>query len=200
MIRAVLFDIGGVLEITPGTGWVGRWDARLGISLDRIFDGVDALGLDGRIGSCSEAEWLVGFRQVSGLDAPTVDAILRDMWAEYLGTLDRPLFDFFAGLRPAVKTGIISNSFVGAREREQAAYHFETVTDDIVYSHEVGFSKPDPRIYQLACRRLDIQPAEAVFVDDHEEMLLPARVLGMQGILHSGDTPATIAAIQSFLK
>ncbi len=28
-IRAVVFDIGGVLEITPRTGWVEKWEARL---------------------------------------------------------------------------------------------------------------------------------------------------------------------------
>lgn len=26
-IRAVVFDIGGVLEITPRTGWVEKWEA-----------------------------------------------------------------------------------------------------------------------------------------------------------------------------
>src|SRR5437868_2334652 len=28
-IRAVVFDIGGVLENTPRTGWAGRWEAQL---------------------------------------------------------------------------------------------------------------------------------------------------------------------------
>ncbi len=28
-IRAVVFDIGGVLEITPRTGWVEKWEARV---------------------------------------------------------------------------------------------------------------------------------------------------------------------------
>ncbi len=28
-IRAVVFDIGGVLEITPDTGWQVKWEERL---------------------------------------------------------------------------------------------------------------------------------------------------------------------------
>jgi hypothetical protein len=28
-IRAIVFDIGGVLEIMPRTGWVEKWEARL---------------------------------------------------------------------------------------------------------------------------------------------------------------------------
>jgi putative hydrolase of the HAD superfamily len=45
----------------------------------------------------------------------------------------------------------LSNSFVGAREREQAAYGFEDLVDEIVHTHEVGMSKPDPQIYALVC-------------------------------------------------
>lgn len=38
--------------------------------------------------------------------------------------------------------------------------------DVFVASHEAGMLKPDRRIYELACRRLGVRPAEAVFVGD----------------------------------
>jgi HAD superfamily hydrolase (TIGR01509 family) len=38
--------------------------------------------------------------------------------------------------------------------------------DDFVASYQVGLSKPDRRIYELACHRLDVRLAEAVFVGD----------------------------------
>ncbi len=47
-------------------------------------------------------------------------------------------------IRAEHRTGILSDSFAGAREREQAACGFEGLVDEIVYSHEVGMSKPDP--------------------------------------------------------
>ena len=46
----------------------------------------------------------------------------------------------------------------------------------------VGLRKPDPRIYQLACRELDVEPAEAVFLDDIGSNLKTARALGMTTI------------------
>ncbi|HEY1519004.1 MAG TPA: hypothetical protein VGF91_21415 [Solirubrobacteraceae bacterium] len=70
---------------------------------------------------------------------------MDDIWAEYLGTLNQHIADYFASLRPAYRTSILSNSLVGAREREQAAYGFEDMCDVVVYSHEIGLSKPDPR-------------------------------------------------------
>ena len=40
------------------------------------------------------------------------------------------------------------------------------MTDDIVYSHEVGLRKPDPAIYALAAARLGVAPYEVLFLDD----------------------------------
>src|SRR4029077_3850784 len=38
--------------------------------------------------------------------------------------------------------------------------------DDVVLSCAVGLSKPDPRIYELACERLRVDPDECLFVGD----------------------------------
>ena len=42
--------------------------------------------------------------------------------------------------------------------------------------------KPDPRIYHIACERLGVQPAEAIFLDDLGVNLKAARALGMATI------------------
>ncbi len=42
--------------------------------------------------------------------------------------------------------------------------------------------KPDPRIYQLVCDRLEVGPEEAVFLDDIGRNLKAARALGMTTI------------------
>jgi HAD superfamily hydrolase (TIGR01509 family) len=38
--------------------------------------------------------------------------------------------------------------------------------DELILSHEVGILKPDPAIYDLACRRLGVSPAQTMFVAD----------------------------------
>jgi putative hydrolase of the HAD superfamily len=115
---------------------------------------------------------------------------MDDMWREYLGTLDEPVAAYFASLRPRYRTGILSNSFAGARELEQAAYGFETMCDVVVYSHEEGVGKPDPRSYGIVCERLGVAPECAVFVDDVPANIDGARALGMQGILFTGAAQA----------
>lgn len=52
----------------------------------------------------------------------------------------------------------------------------------VLLSGEVKMLKPDPRIYQTLFQRYEIDPARAVYVDDHRINVEAARRLGMHGI------------------
>jgi putative hydrolase of the HAD superfamily len=55
--------------------------------------------------------------------------------------------------------------------------------DATVFSCDVGVSKPDPRIYEIACERLDVEPADCLFVGDGANDELPgAERAGMTAI------------------
>lgn len=54
--------------------------------------------------------------------------------------------------------------------------------DSIVESSKAGIRKPNPRIYEIACEKLEISPHEAIFLDDLGINLKPARALGMTTI------------------
>lgn len=198
-IRAIAFDMGGVLEMTAPTGWIEKWEQRLNLNLGAVMDKLDRMGLDGSLGPCSELEWREGLQKVTGIDASQTDEFMADLWQEYLGTLNVQLVDYFKSLRPKYRTAIISNSFVGAREREEAAYRFSEICDFIIYSHEVGLRKPDPHIFTLACERLGLQPSEVIFVDDHEEVMVSARELGMHCIEFK-DNEQVIAEINACIE
>jgi len=68
---------------------------------------------------------------------------------------------------------------------------------DYVVSGLVGCSKPDPAIYQLACRTGGFEPAEAVFIDDIDANVEGARAIGMAAILHrsAAQTAAELRAL-----
>ncbi len=50
MIRAVVFDIGGVLEITPDLGVDRRWEARLGLPAGEMGRRMGDVWMDGGLG------------------------------------------------------------------------------------------------------------------------------------------------------
>jgi HAD superfamily hydrolase (TIGR01509 family) len=70
--------------------------------------------------------------------------------------------------------------------------------DEIVYSHEAGMSKPDPRIYALACARLDVSPQEMVFLDDSDVCVAGAREAGLHAICYR-DNEQAIGEIEALL-
>jgi HAD superfamily hydrolase (TIGR01509 family) len=123
---------------------------------------------------------------------------MDDMWDWYCGELDTELMSFAAGLRPTYATAILSNSGPGAREQEESRYGFSNVFDPIVYSHEVGIEKPDPAIYALTCDLLQVEPREAVFLDDTQMSVDGANEYGMTAILHK-NTSESIRTITALL-
>jgi putative hydrolase of the HAD superfamily len=54
--------------------------------------------------------------------------------------------------------------------------------DVVIESAVVGLRKPDPRIYELVLRELDVEAVASVFLDDLGINLKPARALGMTTI------------------
>jgi putative hydrolase of the HAD superfamily len=55
--------------------------------------------------------------------------------------------------------------------------------DAALFSCEVGISKPDPRIYELCCRRLDVEASDCLFVGDGANDELPgAERVGMTSV------------------
>jgi epoxide hydrolase-like predicted phosphatase len=198
-IRAVVFDIGGVLEFTPRTGWVETWEAQLNLGPGSLKSRLKEVWQDGSIGNISEADVETRIGAILGLGPAQVQALMADVWEEYLGTQNVELTTYFAHLRPTYKTAILSNSFVGAREKEHARYQFGDLCDLIIYSHEVGLQKPERRIFELTCERLGVAPHEVVFLDDVEPSVVAARELGMQAILFQ-NTAQAIADIDSCLQ
>ncbi|HKF37774.1 MAG TPA: HAD-IA family hydrolase, partial [Ktedonobacteraceae bacterium] len=151
------------------------------------------------LGTIAEEEVEKRIGEIMGMDQGQVAALMADLWEEYLGELNVELAAYFASLRPRYQTAILSNSFAGARDKEQERYHFAELCDLLIYSHEEGIAKPERRIFELTCERLGVQPAEVVFLDNVEANIAAARAFGMQAILFR-ETEEAIGAIQACLQ
>ena len=194
--RTVIFDIGGVLEITPATGWGAKWEDRLGLAAGEINRRCAGLWAAGGVGEITEAEVRAQVAANLGLGRRQLDAFMADLWHEYLGTLNVELVTYVRSLRGRCRLGILSNSFVGAREREK---DLVDLVDEAVYSHEIGVNKPDPRAFDIACARLRSRPGDCLFIDDHPPNIEAAQAFGMRAVLFTGNTE-TMAATEDFLR
>jgi epoxide hydrolase-like predicted phosphatase len=181
MIRAVLFDLGGVLLRTEFEAPRQYLAERLGLEFEellrQVFDSPSA-----RRASLGEitaaAHWAELARR---WHRPAEEAAFLSEQFFAGDVLDRELVDFIRSLRPQFKTGLISNAWDDLRQYLRQM-RLEDAFDVIVISAEVGLVKPDARIYQLALERLQVQPYEAIFVDDSPPNVQAARELGMWAI------------------
>jgi FMN phosphatase YigB (HAD superfamily) len=203
-IRAVVFDVGGVLERVDDETWptrrIERWEWRAGVPTGHVAEQLAKHEpMDGVVtGAISEAEVRRMYTEALGLDDGQAAEMMAEMWNGYCGELDEELAEFCAGLRPHYRTGILSNSADGARREEQRRYGFEQLVDVIVYSHEVGLAKPDPAIYRLTEQRLGVRSEEIVFVDNHEPHVLAAQECGWRGVVHR-ERSNTIREVRALL-
>jgi epoxide hydrolase-like predicted phosphatase len=193
---ALLVDFGGVLTTSV---WVafGEFCEGAGLEQDTVLklfrEEPEALALLRGLetGELEEAEFEPRFAELLGV-------------ADDEGLIER----LFAGLGPdeamieavrkaragGVATGLISNSWgLGIYQRAPV-----DLFDAAVISGEVGLHKPQPEIYELACERLEVRPADSVFVDDLRENVAGAEAVGMTGVLHRR-TAETVDRLEELL-
>ena len=191
-VRAVVFDIGGVLEVPSDRDLDGHWEQRLVLARGEFFQRLrrSGLGKDANQGRVSEAEFAQALGRLYGLDQPTTAELLVDLWDWYVGELNTELADYFQRLRPRYRTAILSNAAAGGHREEERRYGFAAMADVLVYSYEVGIEKPDRRIYEITCQRLGVHPGEMVFLDDLEANVGAARQVGMRAVLFQSTAQA----------
>ncbi len=198
MIRAVIFDFGGVLVRTIHNNGREKWEQALHLSpgdLSReVFD--SQTSIRATLGEAPEqAIWDAIARNHHLTPGQSLE-LRKDFWSG--DRLDSDLVDYLAGLRGHVKTAILSNAWSDARLSFTNSYHLDQAVDLIVISAEEHLAKPDPKIYQLILDRLHVFPEETVFVDDFVENIKAAGQLGMHAILFT-NTRDVIARINTLL-
>jgi putative hydrolase of the HAD superfamily len=87
--------------------------------------------------------------------------------------------------------------------REWEPYRAELMPDlrlfeTVIRSHEHGVRKPDPAIFRVAERSLDVRPADCVLVDDSERNCRGAVAAGWRAIHHRA-TADTVAELDLLL-
>ena len=197
-IRAVIFDFGGVIVRTEDQSPRLKWAERLGVTPEvlsaTVFDS-DA-STEATIGRVpAEAIW-AHVAATLNLDAATLAQLRSEFFAG--DRRDDALVAFLRGLRPAYKTGILSNAWSDGRQIIAGKFALGDAADDLVISAEVGVAKPDPRIYDLATTRLDVRPEETIFVDDFVRNIDGARKFGMQAV-HFRNREQAIADVRALL-
>jgi len=178
MIKAVLFDFGGVLSQAGKKGFILKTVAEL---LGRPEDQVDI----------GDLHYMM--RRGKGTDEQFFGEINRRYNAHLTKELflanthdctvpSQDVYELAARLRAhGIKTGILSNVF-GMSAQDLRERGFYDGFDPIVLSCEEGYAKPDPELYAIGVQRTGVAADEILFVDDQNKCLPEARRQGMHTI------------------
>ncbi len=196
-IRAVLFDLGGVIVRTEYQAPRQHLAERLGMEYDDlvkiVFDSDS--GYQASIGAIPpEAHWDWVIKRLKR-PASELESIRHEFFAGDI--IDRTLLDFLRSLRGKYKTGLISNAWGDLREyllREK----IDDAFDHMIISAEVGAVKPEAKIYQTALEQVGVKPKEMVFVDDFAVNIEGCEKVGIKGILFK-DPDMTIRQLKALL-
>jgi putative hydrolase of the HAD superfamily len=186
-VRAVIFDLGGVVFPSPIDAF-RTYEEEHGLP-HRFLSEVVLADPDGGAwarlerGELTVGEFCTAFEAECAAAGERVDATAL-MGAVAGGFDPRPeMVDALRALRAhGLRTGALTNNWVADEPSERGLTALTDLFDTVVESAVEGLRKPDPRIYELACARLDVTPPEAVFLDDLGVNLKAARALGMTTI------------------
>jgi epoxide hydrolase-like predicted phosphatase len=196
-IKAVFFDLGGVIVRTEFQAPRQQLADRLGIDYDDlnklIFDSDTSVRASTGAMS-SEEHWISVIQRLKRPDSER--KTIRDEF--FAGDIvDRTLVEYIRSLRGKYKTGLISNAWGDLRDfvvREK----FDDAFDKMIISAEVGAMKPEPKIFQIALDEFGVRPNEAVFVDDFYANIEGCEKVGIQGI-HFKDAESTLEQLKRIL-
>lgn len=190
-IKAIIFDVGGVL-VGAGSDFMNKRGhgvheymvKKLGVDLDSWFDSIDtayAKSIEGKIDGEKAVKVIASNLKVSS-------SKLTKLWMNAYKKImkkNRELYKIaFLLKKSGYRIGILSDQWYLSQKalmpkNDKDNKKFEL----IIVSCEVGLRKPNPKIYRLLIKKLNLKPKEILFVDNREWNLKPARKLGIKTIL-----------------
>jgi putative hydrolase of the HAD superfamily len=181
-IRAVLWDFGGVILSSPFEAFA-RYEADHGLS-DGFLRQLNSTNPHGNAWARLERsdvnfdEFCRLYEAEAEAAGASIDA--REVMSLLAGELRPAMVEAVRRCRRHFKTACLTNNFVTGSDSGQRT--MDSIFDLVVESSRVGVRKPEPRFYEIACQLLDIEPGQAVFLDDLGVNLKPARQMGMTTI------------------
>lgn len=187
VLRAVLFDFGGVILTSPFEAFA-EYEERAGLRPGAIRE-INSNNPDSNAWARLERSE-VGIDEFSSQFESEASALGHSVsGAEVLACLRgevRPeMVRAIKHLKEAFSIALLTNNFVSGTPQWTLDGSFAALVDlfdVIVESSEVGCRKPEQRFYEIALERLGIAAHDAVFLDDLGVNLKPAAVMGMTTI------------------
>jgi putative hydrolase of the HAD superfamily len=202
-VRAVLWDFGGVITTSPFEAFA-RYERENDLPVD-LIRGLNAANHHENAWARFERnqvpfdEFCTLYEKEAAEAGYHLDA--RAVIACLSGDVRAQMVDALRAIRRhGLKQACLTNNFFRFDDAPTKVERSPILDlfDAIVESSVVGVRKPEPEFYRIACRALEIEPTDAVMLDDLGVNLKPAREMGMATIKVT-DPDAALEELESVL-
>jgi len=183
-VKAVLFDYGQVLTLTPDPqAWL-MMQRTLGITASQLDVAYWAPRTDYDRGTLSGADyWHAAAklceRVLSSADLAALIAADTSLWTRP----NLPMMDWAQKLLVSdVPVGVLSNLGDQMMLGVLKAFPWLAQLPCVVWSHTLHMVKPEPEIYRYAAQQFNLPADTILFVDDRAENVAGAQAVGMRAI------------------
>jgi putative hydrolase of the HAD superfamily len=176
----IFFDLGNVLVHVDKRMAIRKLSEITGRNTIEIADLISSEKEEAfERGEMTSLEYLSYFREKFQLpESLTLEELTR--WWIVPFTPNEPVLNMLPKLRRQTKIFLLSNTnaiHIGALEN---AYRILPRLDGAILSYEVGFLKPDRKIYEIALERAGVRANKSIFIDDLKENVEGAKSIGMR--------------------
>lgn len=195
MIRAIVFDFGGVLFSEGKSVAVARLAKDFGYDADiirSIFTSPELIKL--RKGTIDDTSCWKKIQETlpAGYDAKTIERVWHESY-----TINEPVFDLVKKLSARYLVASFSGNLKRRLEHLDKRYAFRKYFTVQVYSFDYHMNKPDSKFVDAMISAVGLPPEEMVYIDDVAEDLAPAQERGVYTILYQGDTDELKSSLRS---
>ncbi len=192
MFKAVLWDFGGVITSSPFEAF-NRFEANNNLPAD-IIRSINSTNPDNNAWAQLESSTISvdEFDELFASEAldKGYDIRGKQVLALLAGDIRPEMVKALRLIKETQLVGCITNNvntgagpgMAKSESKAAAIADIMSLFEVVIESSKVGMRKPDPKIYELACNEMAIEPAEAIYLDDLGINLKPARALGMSTI------------------
>jgi putative hydrolase of the HAD superfamily len=184
-IKAVIFDVGGVLHNETFSATMDALTKELETEQSTLKEiwrtQIPLLGA----GKINEAEFWQAVHTAHGIrQVELTENLLGKTFAAALTPHIEVLALVAVLKKKGFKLAVLSNTIEPHAEALRAAGIYDGF-DSVLLSHEIGIRKPDPRIYAYMLNALHVTAEETLFIDDDASNIQAAQTVGITGIVYT---------------
>jgi epoxide hydrolase-like predicted phosphatase len=182
-IKAIIFDIGGVVTFTDFQALYTNFANRIGVLPAFVSQYHKDNWNNLLLGNTGLEQFFQDMKNAGAKDGMD----LKSVWLEEalkIRKINTELLDLIDKLRKNHTVGVLSNlspSRLMVDEYMGIYDHF----DFVVLSCKEHLKKPDPKFYALALQKAQVNATEAIFVDDKPNNIITAHEIGLKDILYT---------------